>query len=154
MLATKSKQISKNGFFTCKNNFYVKMGSCRNDWQRVGRYKECQMILHEISIKSAIEQDLSGHCTGHLVNIHSWDRFKIVLVRNPERKLYYFLAKHKFWEYVLEFPSIFSIQLFKVLRVPALLGFWDFKKISLRKIRVSGTLRDPLLMWKSPTAHT
>ena len=45
------------------------LGSCRNEWQRVGRYKEGQKIFHEISIKSAIEQDLSGNRTGHLVDI-------------------------------------------------------------------------------------
>ena len=45
------------------------LGSCRNEWQRVGRYKEGQKILHEILIKSAIEQDLSGHRTGHLIYI-------------------------------------------------------------------------------------
>jgi hypothetical protein len=40
---------------------------CRNDWQRFGKYKESQKILNEISINSAIEQDLSGHRTGHLL---------------------------------------------------------------------------------------
>ena len=38
---------------------------CRNDWQRFGKYKEGHKILHEISINLAIEQDLSGHRTGH-----------------------------------------------------------------------------------------
>ena len=39
----------------------------RNDWQRFGKYKEGHKILHEISINSAIEQDLSGDRTGHLI---------------------------------------------------------------------------------------
>ena len=35
--------------------------------------------------------------------VHSWQKFKIVLVRKPERKLYSFhaekLSKHNFWEW-------------------------------------------------------
>ena len=38
-----------------------------------------------------------------------------------------------------------------VQRVPALRGFWDFKKTTLCEIRISGTVGGPLLMWKSPT---
>ena len=39
----------------------------------------------------------------------------------------------------------------RIQRVPALRGFWDLKKTALRKIRVSGTVGDPLLTRKSPT---
>ena len=39
----------------------------------------------------------------------------------------------------------------QVQRVPALLGFWDFKRTALRKICVSGTVGGPLITRKSPT---
>jgi hypothetical protein len=42
-------------------------GSCRNEWQRVRRYKEGHKILHEILINSAFEQDFSGYRTSHLL---------------------------------------------------------------------------------------
>ena len=61
--------IKKMFFFylTVSCSYSTFLGSCRNEWQRVGRYNEGHKILHEISIKSAIEQDLLGHRTGHLM---------------------------------------------------------------------------------------
>ena len=40
----------------------------------------------------------------------------------------------------------------QVQRVPALRGFWDFKKTALGKILVRGTVGGPLLTQKSPAA--
>ena len=59
-------------------------------------------------------------------NNHSWQKFKIVLVKKTGRKFYSFhsknLSKHNFWEYIVEFPFIFWIQFFKVVVNPS--NFW------------------------------
>ena len=46
--------------------------------------------------------------------------------------------------------SVLTVSLTSVQRVPALRGFWDFKKTALRKIRASGTVGGPLLTEDGP----
>ena len=63
---------------------------------------------------------------------HSWAKFKIVLVRKPGRKFYYFMAKFQgsgfFFQSskqnikVVVFPSNFWFQKFKVVVFPS--NFW------------------------------
>ena len=72
---------------------------------------------------------------GKLVNsssVHSWAKFKIVLVRKPGRKFYYFMAKFQGSGFsfqslnqnikVVVFPSNFWFQKFKVVVFPS--NFW------------------------------
>jgi len=65
-------------------------------------------------------------------NLHSWAKFKIVLVRKPGRKFYYFMAKFQGSGFsfpslnqnikVVVFPSNFWFQNFKVVVFPS--NFW------------------------------
>ena len=47
--------------------------------------------------------------------------------------------------------NIWTLLTRSIQRVPALRGFWDFRKTALRKIHFSGTVLIIQLMWKSPT---
>ena len=68
-----------------------------------------------------------------LVFLHSWAKFKIVLVRKPGRKFYYFMEKFQGSGFsfqslnqnikVVVFPSNFWIQFFKVVVFPS--NFWN-----------------------------
>ena len=58
------KQIVENVSSACKMSFNSKfLGFRSNEWQRFGRYKGGQKILHEILIIMAIEQHQLVHCS-------------------------------------------------------------------------------------------
>ena len=70
---------------------------------------------------------------------HSWSKFKIVLVRKPGRKFYYFMAKCQGSGFsflslnqnikVVVFPSHFWFQKFKVVVFPSHFWFQNFKVV-------------------------
>ena len=53
------------------------------------------------------------------------------------------LFKFQLLKLFLILPRLFKFP--QTQRVPALSGFWDFKKTALRQIRISGTVGGPLL---------
>ena len=74
-----------------------------------------------------------------MINMHSWAKFKIVLVRKPGRKFYYFMAKFQGSGFsfpslnqnikVVVFPSNFWFQKFKVVVFPSNFWFQNFKVV-------------------------
>ena len=72
-------------------------------------------------------------------NFYSWAKFKIVLVRKPGRKFYYFMAKFQGSGFsfpslnqnikVVVFPSNFWIHKFKVVVFPSNFWFHKFKVV-------------------------
>ena len=76
---------------------------------------------------------------------HSWAKFKIVLVRKPGTKFYYFMAKFQVSAFsfqslnqnikVVVFPSTFWIQFFKVVVFPSnflnITIIWQFFRVIL-----------------------